>query len=80
MIKSHLAFRLSLTSIATIMVCLTAAQNTLAQNAQNVTDRNGTTHGGNVHRGGSQSLRALDPGMRGGPPGAGGPVGGLNAN
>jgi Di-haem oxidoreductase, putative peroxidase len=80
MIKSHLAFRLSLTSIAAIMLCLTAAQNVLAQNAQNVIDRNGTTNGGNVHRSGSQSLRALDPGVRGGPPGAGGPVGGLSAN
>jgi CxxC motif-containing protein (DUF1111 family) len=82
MTKSHLAFRLSLTSIAAIMVSLTAAHNALAQNAQNVTNKSETTHGDNGHRGccSSQSSRVVDPGVRGGAPGAGGPVGGLNAD
>jgi CxxC motif-containing protein (DUF1111 family) len=84
MTKSHLAFRLSLASIATVMVGLTAPQNALAQNVQNITNGhgNGTTHGGSVQMGccSSQSSKAVDPGVRGGPPGAGGPVSGLNAD
>jgi CxxC motif-containing protein (DUF1111 family) len=84
MTKSHLAYRLSLASIATMMVGLTAPQKPLAQNVQNAIDRhgNGTTHGGSVQTGccGSQSAKAVDPGVRGGPAGAGGPVGGLNAD
>jgi len=84
MAKSHIPFALSLTSIAVMMVSLAASQNALAQNVQNVIDRhgNGTARGNNGHAGccGSQSSGAVDPGVRGGPPGAGGPVGGLNAN
>jgi hypothetical protein len=78
---TKLLFGLSLTSVAVMMVSLAASQNALAQNVQNVIDThgNGTTHGSNGH-GGSQSSGAVDPGVGGGPPGAGDPVGGLNAN
>jgi len=80
--KSRRAFGLALTSIAAMMAGLIAAQNALAQNLQNAIDRNGTTHSDNGHSGccGSQSSRVVDPGVRGGPPGAGGPIGGLNGS
>jgi hypothetical protein len=41
MTKSRLAFRLSLASVAAMMVSLTTTQSALAQNAQNAIDRNG---------------------------------------
>jgi CxxC motif-containing protein (DUF1111 family) len=69
--KSHL---LSLTSIAAMMLSVTTAQNALAQNVR------GTNTGTRGQNGQSnQSSRAADPGLRGGQPGAGGPVGGLTA-
>ena len=69
MAKSHRACKLSLTSIAAMMLSVTATQNALAQTlSKNV----GTSNT-------SQSSAAVDPGVRGGPPGAGGPVGGLTA-
>jgi CxxC motif-containing protein (DUF1111 family) len=72
MAKSHLACRLSLTSIAAMMLGVTAAQNALAQNKI-------TTNGSTATSNSSQSSAAVDPGVRGGPPGAGGSVGGLTA-
>jgi CxxC motif-containing protein (DUF1111 family) len=63
MAKSQLACKLSLTSIAAIVLGVTAAHNAFAQST-------GAP---------SKSVAAVDPGVRGGPPGAGGPVGGLNA-
>jgi CxxC motif-containing protein (DUF1111 family) len=72
MAKSHLACRLSLTSIAAIMLGVTAAQNALAQNKITPNKSMATSNS-------SQSSAAVDPGVRGGPPGAGGPVGGLTA-
>jgi CxxC motif-containing protein (DUF1111 family) len=72
MTKSHLGCKLSLTSIAAMMLSVTAAQNALAQN----TNR---SHNHNNNAVGSQSPGAVDPGVRGGAPGAGSPVGGLNA-
>src|SRR5215469_8135529 len=84
MTKSHLAFRLSLASVAAMMAGLTAPQKPLAQNVHHAIGRqgNGTAQGGSVQTGccGSQSSKAVDPGVRGGPAGAGGPVGGLNAD
>jgi CxxC motif-containing protein (DUF1111 family) len=58
------------TSIAAIMLSVTAAQNALAQSRQH--------HGnGNHDPGSSQSSGAVDPGVRGGTAGAGGPIPGL---
>jgi hypothetical protein len=72
MSKSHLACTLSLTSIAAMMLGMTASQTALAQNEL-------TTNKSMATRNSSQSSAAVDPGVRGGPPGAGGPVGGLTA-
>jgi hypothetical protein len=69
MVKSHRARALSVTSIATMMLSVTAAQNALAQSAHRH-DRQQTT---------SASPAAVDPGVRGGTPGAGSPVGGLTS-
>jgi CxxC motif-containing protein (DUF1111 family) len=67
MTKGHLGYKLS-TSIAAIMLSVTAAQNALAQS---------THHGHDPSD--AQSSGAVDPGVRGGPAGAGSPVGGLTA-
>jgi CxxC motif-containing protein (DUF1111 family) len=64
MSKSHRAYALSLTSIAAMLLGVTAAQDALAQSKS-----------GNQKP--SQSSGAVDPGVRGGTPGAGGSVGGL---
>jgi CxxC motif-containing protein (DUF1111 family) len=59
------------TSIAAMMLSATAAQNALAQSRH---------HGhGNGDDPGGQSSGAVDPGVRGGTPGAGGPVTGLTS-
>jgi CxxC motif-containing protein (DUF1111 family) len=59
------------TSIAAMMLSVTAAQNALAESKH---------HGnGNHDPSNSQSSGAVDPGVRGGPPGAGGPIPGLTA-
>jgi CxxC motif-containing protein (DUF1111 family) len=87
MTKSHLAWKLSFTSIAAMMLSVTAAQNALAQNAsaQNASVQNGFgTHRKNHnqnHNNGQQDppSGAVDPGVRGGPAGAGGMIGGLSA-
>jgi len=73
--KSHL---LSLTSIVAIILSVTPAQNALAQNTSGT---NRGTQGNNGQTGSSnnQFSGAVDPGLRGGPPGAGSPVGGLTA-
>jgi hypothetical protein len=60
------------TSIAAMILSVTAAQNALAQNT------NGN-HNQNNNAVGNQSPGAVDPGVRGGPPGAGGPIAGLTA-
>src|SRR6516162_142673 len=75
MTKAHLGYKLS-TSIAAMMLSVTAAQNALAQNAaaQNVFG----THRNNNNNNNNQSS-AVDPGVRGGSPGAGGTIGGLTA-
>jgi CxxC motif-containing protein (DUF1111 family) len=76
--KSHL---LSLTSIAAMMLSVMAAQNALAQNVIGTnrgTQGNSGTQGNNGQTG-NQSSGAVDPGLRGGAPGAGSPVGGLTA-
>src|ERR1700751_62370 len=84
MTKAHFGYTLS-TSIAAMMLSVTAGQNALAQNAsarnasaQNVfgTHRNNNNNNNNNN---NQS-RAVDPGVRGGPPGAGGPIDGLTAS
>ena len=70
--KTHLGYKLS-TSIAAAMLSVTAAQNASAE----------SRHHDHHHRGccndPSSSSGAVDPGVRGGPPGVGGPVGGLTA-
>jgi CxxC motif-containing protein (DUF1111 family) len=75
--KSHL---LSLTSLAAIMLSVTAAQNALAQNV-NSQNGNGTDRHRHHHTGccsdPSPSSGVTDPGVRGGPAGAGASVGGL---
>jgi CxxC motif-containing protein (DUF1111 family) len=63
MAKSQLACKLLLTSIAAMVLGVTAAHNAFAQNT-------GAP---------SKSVAAVDPGVRGGPAGAGGPIGGLTA-
>jgi CxxC motif-containing protein (DUF1111 family) len=72
--KSHL---LSLTSIAAMMLSVT----TQNASAQNVSSTNRGTQGVNGQTGccNNQSSRAVDPGLRAGPPGAGSSVGGLTA-
>jgi CxxC motif-containing protein (DUF1111 family) len=74
MTKAHLGYKLS-TSIAAMMLSVTAAQNASAQNALG-TNRNNHNHN---HDPGGQSSGAVDPGVRGGTPGVGGPIGGLTA-
>jgi CxxC motif-containing protein (DUF1111 family) len=67
--KSHL---LSLTSFAAMMLSVMTAQNALSASRQH--------HGnGNHDPGNNQSSGAVDPGVRGGTPGAGGPITGLTA-
>jgi CxxC motif-containing protein (DUF1111 family) len=61
------------TSIAALMLSVAAAQNALAQQRHHDHDP------GNGQQGNAQSSGAVDPGVRGGPPGAGGPVTGLTA-
>jgi len=68
--KSRWACKLSLTSIAAMMLGVVTAQNVLAQNK-------GTTSTSTSNS--AQSSAAVDSGVRGGPPGAGGPLGGLTA-
>jgi CxxC motif-containing protein (DUF1111 family) len=61
------------TSVAAMMLSLTAAQ---AQNALAQSRQHGHGHGNDP---GGQSSGAVDPGVRGGPAGAGGPIQGLTA-
>src|SRR5215469_6432824 len=77
MIKSHVGYKLSLTSIAAIMLSVTAAQNALAQSRDrdHRHDRTGNTSSSSS----SSSSAVVDPGVRGGAAGAGGSVGGLTA-
>jgi CxxC motif-containing protein (DUF1111 family) len=72
MTKAHFGYKLS-TSIVAMMLSVTAAQNALAQSREH-----GHGHG-NHDPGNNQSSGAVDPGVRGGPAGAGGPVAGLTA-
>jgi len=62
------------TSIAAMLLSVTAAQNALAQSRHQ-----GDGHGHRNHDPSGQSSGAVDPGVRGGTPGAGGPVAGLTA-
>ena len=81
MTKAHLGYKLS-TSIAAMTLSVMAAQNASAQNAsaQNALGTNRHNHNhNNGHHDPSPSSGATDPGVRGGPPGAGGPIGGLTA-
>jgi len=71
MTKSRLGYKSSLASIAAMILSVAAAQNASAQSTNN--------HNQSGNAVGNQSPGAVDPGVRGGPPGAGGPVGGLNA-
>jgi CxxC motif-containing protein (DUF1111 family) len=74
MAKSHRAYRLSFTSIAAMILGVTAAQNALAQSR--LPTHKGMTKSSQMA---SQPSSAVDPGVRGGAPGAGGPIGGLTA-
>jgi CxxC motif-containing protein (DUF1111 family) len=74
MIKSHLGYKLSLTSIAAMMLSVTATQNALAQSRDRDHHHRSTSSSSS-----SSSSSVVDPGVRGGPAGAGGPVGGLTA-
>jgi CxxC motif-containing protein (DUF1111 family) len=74
MAKSHRAYRLSFTSIAAMILGVTAAQNALAQSR--LPTHKGMTKNSQMA---SQPSNAVDPGVRGGAPGAGGPIGGLTA-
>jgi CxxC motif-containing protein (DUF1111 family) len=68
------------TSIAAMMLSATAAQNASAQNASaHNASAQSRHHQGNGNHDPSPSSGAVDPGVRGGPPGAGGPIGGLTA-
>jgi CxxC motif-containing protein (DUF1111 family) len=71
--KTHLGYKLS-TRIAAVMLSVTAAQNGSAESRH---------HDHHHHHGccddPSSTSGAVDPGLRGGPPGAGSPVGGLTA-
>ena len=71
MTKSRLGYKSSLASMAAMMLSVTAAQNVSAQSTNN--------HNQNGNAVANQSPGAVDPGVRGGPPGSGGPVDGLNA-
>jgi CxxC motif-containing protein (DUF1111 family) len=73
MIKSHLGYK-SLTSLAAMMLSVTAAQNALAQSR----DRDHHHHN-NSGSSSSSSSGVTDPGVRGGPAGAGASIGGLTA-
>jgi CxxC motif-containing protein (DUF1111 family) len=75
MAKSHRAYRLSFTSIAAMILGVTAAQNALAQSTLH-THKGAAKSSSQVA---NQSSGAVDPGVRGGAPGAGGPIGGLTA-
>jgi CxxC motif-containing protein (DUF1111 family) len=79
MTKAHLGYKLA-TSIAAIILSVTAAQNASAQNASapNVFGARGNNHNSN-HNNNNNQAKAVDPGVRGGPPGAGGPIDGLTA-
>jgi CxxC motif-containing protein (DUF1111 family) len=72
MAKSHLGCKFSLTSIAAMMLSVTAAQNALAQSTNRSQNQNNNAVS-------NQSSGAVDPGVRGGPAGAGGPIAGLTA-
>src|SRR5215468_1054575 len=80
MTRAHLAYKLS-TCIAAIILSVTAAQNTSAQNAsaRNASAPNVFGPHGNNHNNNNNQAKAVDPGVRGGPPGAGGPIDGLTA-
>jgi CxxC motif-containing protein (DUF1111 family) len=71
MTKAHLGYRLS-TSIAAMMLSVTAAQNALAQSAHKNMMKSS-------NQAASPSPGAVDPGVRGGPAGAGGPIAGLTS-
>jgi CxxC motif-containing protein (DUF1111 family) len=71
MIKSHLGYK-SLTSLAAMMLSVTAAQNALAQSR----DRDHHHHN-NSGSSSSSSSGVTDPGVRGGAAGAGASIGGL---
>ena len=73
MIKSHLGYK-SLTSLAAMMLSVTAAQNALAQSR----DRDHHHHN-NSGSSSSSSSGVTDPGVRGGAAGAGASIGGLTA-
>src|SRR5215475_2860491 len=79
MTKAHLAYKLS-TSIAAMILSVTAAQKASTQNASapNVFGTHGNNHNNNRNNNNNQA-KAVDPGVRGGPPGAGGPIDGLTA-
>src|SRR5215469_3079459 len=79
MTKAHFAYKLS-TSIAAMILSVTAAQKASAQNASapNVFGTHGNNHNNNRNNNNNQA-KAVDPGVRGGPPGAGGPIDGLTA-
>jgi hypothetical protein len=76
MTKSHVAWRLSFTSIAAIMLSVTAAHNASAQNVLGTNRNNHNGHHGCCNDP-SPSSGAVDPGVRGGTAGAGDPVPGL---
>jgi CxxC motif-containing protein (DUF1111 family) len=75
MIKSHLGYKLSLTSLAAMMLSVTATQNALAQSRDR--DHHNRTGCCNTSGSSSSTSSVVDPGVRGGPVGAGSPVGGL---
>jgi CxxC motif-containing protein (DUF1111 family) len=72
MAKAHLGYRLS-TSIAAVMLSMTAAQNASAERRHHDHHHHGCCNDP------SSSSGPVDPGLRGGSPGAGSPVGGLTA-
>jgi CxxC motif-containing protein (DUF1111 family) len=61
-----------------MILSVAAAQNASAQNVFGA-DRNNHNHNHGNHNPGNNDPGAVDPGVRGGPPGAGGPIGGLTA-
>src|SRR5215470_2610860 len=75
MTKAHLAYKLS-TSIAAMILSVTATQNASAQNASapNVFGTHGNNHNHNRNHNNNNQAKAVDPGVRGGLPGAGGPA------
>jgi CxxC motif-containing protein (DUF1111 family) len=76
MTLSYHRCNLSLASFAAMMLGVTAAQNASAQSAN--TPNRSQSHN-NAGCCGTQSSAAVDPGVRGGTLGAGGPVGGLTS-